>query len=145
MKILNRAISKVQAAIVIVIVIVAVAAGAYITAKQSGVTGPITQSAVSVPNPDTLTVETIGQPDTLDPAIDYEIRGANVIQNLYEQLLFFAGDNASHVVPWLAQSYDATPDGLTYTFHLRSGITFSDGTPVERERSVLQPNARHDH
>jgi peptide/nickel transport system substrate-binding protein len=131
LKISNRAISKVQAAIVIVIVIVAVAAGAYITAKQSGITGPITQSAVSVPNPDTLTVETIGQPDTLDPAIDYEIRGANVIQNLYEQLLFFAGDNASHVVPWLAQSYDATPDGLTYTFHLRSGITFSDGTPVD--------------
>jgi len=129
----NRAISKVQAAIVIVIIIVAVAAGAYITAKPSGVTGPITQttSAVSVPNPDTLTVETIGQPDILDPAIDYEIRGANIIQNLYEQLLFFSGPNASQVVPWLAQSYDVTPDGLTYTFHLRSGITFSDGTPVD--------------
>jgi peptide/nickel transport system substrate-binding protein len=130
----NRAISKVQAAIIIVIIIVGVAAGAYITAKQNGVTGPNqpqSTTAVSVPNPDTLTIETIGQPDSLDPATDYEIRGANVIQNLYEQLLFFAGPNASQVVPWLAQSYDLSPDGLTYTFHLRSGITFSDGTPVD--------------
>ena len=127
----NRAISKVLAAIVIVIIIVAVAAGAYITTTQSGVTAPTqTTGTVSVQNPDTLTVETIGQPDTLDPAIDYEIRGANIIQNLYEQLLFFSGPNASQVVPWLAQSYDVSPDGLTYTFHLRSGITFSDGTPV---------------
>ena len=128
----NRAISKVLATIVVAIIIVAVAAGAYITTTQSGVTTPTqTTSTVSVPNPDTLTVETIGQPDSLDPATAYTIRDTPVTQNVFEQLLSFAGDNASHVVPWLAQSYDVTPDGLTYTFHLRSGVTFSDGTPVD--------------
>ena len=134
MKISNRAISKVQAAIVIVIIIVAVAAGAYLTTMQSGVTSPIqTTSPVSpssVPNPDTLVVETIGQPDSLDPATAYTIRDTPVTQNVFECLLSFAGNNASQVVPWLAQSYTVSPDGLTYTFHLRSNITFSDGTPV---------------
>ncbi len=132
----KRAISKVQAAIVVVIIIVAVAAGAYLTSMQSGITAPVqttspSSSSVSVPYPDTLVVETIGQPDSLDPATAYTIRDTPVTQNVFEQLLSFAGDNASQVVPWLAQSYSVSTDGLTYTFHLRSNVTFSDGTPVD--------------
>ena len=34
------------------------------------------------------------------------------------------------VTPELASSYDVSSDGLTYTFHLRSGLMFSDGTPL---------------
>jgi peptide/nickel transport system substrate-binding protein len=34
------------------------------------------------------------------------------------------------IVPWLAQSWEISPDGTTFTFHLRPGITFSDGTPL---------------
>ncbi len=136
MKMSKRAISKVQAAIVVVIIIVAVAAGAYLTSMQSGITAPVqttspSSSSVSVPYPDTLVVETIGQPDSLDPATAYTIRDTPVTQNVFEQLLSFAGDNASQVVPWLAQSYSVSTDGLTYTFHLRSNVTFSDGTPVD--------------
>ena len=132
----KRAISQVQAAIVIIIIIVAVAAGAYLATTSTSPTAStaattMMSSAVSAPNPDTLTVETLGQPDSLDPATAYTIRDTPVTQNVFEQLLSFAGDNASKVIPWLAQSYDLSPDGLTYTFHLRSGITFSDGTPVD--------------
>jgi len=83
------------------------------------------------PNPDSIIEETIGQPDTLDPATDYETAGGAVIQNVYETLLFFKGDKADQVVPWLASSYDVSPDGLTYTFHIRPGITFTDGTPLD--------------
>ena len=131
----NRAISRIQAAIVIVIVVVAVAAGAFMAARPTGV-GPTETSStasVSVPNPDTIIVETIGQPDSLDPAVAYTIRDTPVTQNVYEQLLSFRGDNATQVVPWLASSYDVSPDGLTYTFHLRSGITFTDGTPFDAD------------
>lgn len=131
----NQAISRVQAAIVIIIVVAAVAAGAYFAGQGPGPSGPSGTTEATKPsnvqNPDTIIVETIGQPDTLDPAIDYEIRGANVIQNVYEQLLFFKGEKADQVIPWLAQSFDVSPDGLTYTFHLRNGITFSDGTPMD--------------
>jgi len=113
-----------------------VAAGAYF-ATQGPAPGPgPTQTATSsaaVPNPDTIIQETIGQPDTLDPATDYETAGGAIIQNVYETLLFFKGDKADQVVPWLAESYDVSPDGLTYTFHLRSGITFTDGTPMDAD------------
>jgi peptide/nickel transport system substrate-binding protein len=34
------------------------------------------------------------------------------------------------IVPWLAKSWDVSPDTTTFTFHLRSGVTFSDGTPL---------------
>lgn len=37
------------------------------------------------------------------------------------------------IVPWLAQSWDISPDATTFTFHLRSGATFSDGTPVDAQ------------
>jgi len=126
------AISQVKMSIVIIIIVVAVAAGAYIGIRPSSpqVATSMTTSAVSVPNPDTLVVETLGQPDSVDPATAYTVRDTPITQNVFEELLGFVGDNASQVVPWLAQSYTVSPDGLTYTFHLRTGITFSDGTPV---------------
>lgn len=34
------------------------------------------------------------------------------------------------IVPWLAQSWDVSSDATTFTFHLRAGVTFSDGTPL---------------
>jgi peptide/nickel transport system substrate-binding protein len=34
------------------------------------------------------------------------------------------------IVPWLAKSWDISPDTTTFTFHLRSGVTFSDGSPL---------------
>jgi peptide/nickel transport system substrate-binding protein len=34
------------------------------------------------------------------------------------------------IVPWLAQSWDISPDATTFTFHLRPGVTFSDGSPL---------------
>ncbi|WP_218614242.1 ABC transporter substrate-binding protein [Pseudonocardia sp. KRD291] len=40
-------------------------------------------------------------------------------------------DDDRRVVPWLAESWNVSPDGLTWTFTLRRGPTFSDGTPVD--------------
>ncbi|TQS44133.1 ABC transporter substrate-binding protein [Cryptosporangium phraense] len=34
------------------------------------------------------------------------------------------------IVPWLAEKWDVSPDSTTFTFHLRKGVTFSDGTPL---------------
>jgi len=125
----KKAITRTQAAITIVIIVLAIGAGAYF-ASRPGPTGPTqSQTSAQVPHPDTITEETIGQPDTVDPASDYETSGGEVMWNVYERLLFFNGADASQTVPWLATGYDLSPDGLTYTFHLRSGITFTDGTP----------------
>nr|WP_269327586.1 ABC transporter substrate-binding protein [Kineosporia mesophila] len=37
------------------------------------------------------------------------------------------------IVPWLAESWDISKDATTFTFHLREGVTFSDGTPLDAE------------
>ena len=82
------------------------------------------------PHPNTLTVETWGGgPQFVDPAVDYETSGSGVIQNVNEQLMFFKGADATQVVPWLASSQTLSANGTVYTYQLRQGIKFSDGTP----------------
>ncbi|MEM2058632.1 MAG: ABC transporter substrate-binding protein, partial [Thermoproteota archaeon] len=80
-------------------------------------------------NPDQIIVESIGEPDYLDPAVDYETAGGEVIQNIFENLFYYDGSDSSKVIPWLAESYEVSPDGTSYTIHLRRGIKFHDGTP----------------
>jgi ABC-type transport system substrate-binding protein len=80
-------------------------------------------------NPDQIIVESIGEPDYLDPAVDYETAGGEVIQNVFETLFYYDGSDSSKVIPWLAESYEVSPDGTSYTIHLRRGIKFHDGTP----------------
>jgi len=48
---------------------------------------------------------------------------------VYEPLVRYG--EGGRLEPWLAQSWDISADGRTYTFHLRKGVTFSDGTPFD--------------
>jgi len=90
---------------------------------------PTTTTTIIKPsNPDTIVVETIGEPDYVDPAVDYETAGGEVITNVYETLTWYDG-STTNIIPWLAESYTISPDGLSYTFKLRQGIKFHDGTP----------------
>lgn len=50
-------------------------------------------------------------------------------------------DAAGKPSPWVAKSWDISADGLTYIFHLRDGITFSDGQPLDAAAVVV--NLRH--
>lgn len=82
------------------------------------------------PHPTTITQDSFGGgPQFVDPSIDYETAGSEVIQNVNEQLMFFKGADATDVVPWLASQQIVSADGLNYTYVLRQGIKFSDGTP----------------
>ncbi|HPD91757.1 MAG TPA: ABC transporter substrate-binding protein [Pararhodobacter sp.] len=72
------------------------------------------------------------EPPNLDPtagaaqAID-----SVVYSNIFEGLTRFMSDGS--VVPGLAESWDISDDGLVYTFHLHSGVTFHDGTTMDAE------------
>ena len=57
---------------------------------------------------------------------------------VYEGLFYLADDGT--IQPQLATSYDVSEDGLTYTFHLREGVTFSDGTAFDAADAVHSIN-----
>jgi peptide/nickel transport system substrate-binding protein len=90
--------------------------------------------AGAVKNPDTFIMATIGEPQTLDPAIDYESAGGEILMNVYENLIWFNGASAVDLVPILALAVPTiangliSADGMNYSFQLRQGVKFHDGT-----------------
>jgi len=81
---------------------------------------------------DDLTIAIQLEPPHMDPtsaaagAID-----SVLYSNVFEGLTRFMGDGS--VVPGLAESWEISEGGLTYTFKLRSGVTFHDGTTMDAE------------
>ncbi len=65
-----------------------------------------------------------------DPDVFYEIEGNAVTTSVYEGLVRYKPDS-TEIEPAVAQSYTKSADGLTYTFVLRSGVKFHDGTTVD--------------
>jgi len=68
----------------------------------------------------------------LDPAKPVDETEVGCIVNCYDALVRML-KMGEVPVPWLAESWDVTEDGLTYTFHLRKGVPFHDGTEVTAE------------
>lgn len=66
---------------------------------------------------------------TLDPAIGYDWVNWSMIKSLYSRLMDYEPGTAN-LVPSLAESFDVSADGLTYTFKLRPGVKFSNGRTV---------------
>jgi peptide/nickel transport system substrate-binding protein len=72
-----------------------------------------------------------------DPDIFYQADGLNVTQGAYEGLLRYKPNSEPpEIEPALAESYEVSEDGLTYTFHLREGVLFHDGTEFTSESMV---------
>jgi ABC-type transport system substrate-binding protein len=72
----------------------------------------------------------------LDPAYETDGNSFMVCDNLYEQLVAYK-DETTDVEPGLAKSWDVSDDGKTYTFQLREGVTFHDGTPLNANAVVF--------
>ncbi len=92
---------------------------------------------------DTISMVLSSEPATLDPAMSYGLPESNVEIELFEGLTRLNEQGVPR--PALAESWEISPDGCTYTFHLRPGICWSDGTPITAEdfiyswRRVLDP------
>ena len=69
-----------------------------------------------------------GDPITLDPAIAGDAGSATYIVEIFGGLVTL--DRDLQIVPDLAESWEVSPDGLTYTFHIRPDAKFHDGKPV---------------
>lgn len=75
-----------------------------------------------------LAVQVGPDPETIDPALNSAVDGANMIIHAFETLLIM--DEDTQIQPGQAESWECSEDGLTWTFHLREGLTWSDGTPL---------------
>ena len=66
-------------------------------------------------------------PRSLDPALSTDVPTGRAVGYIFDGLTRF--DPRAKVEPALAERWEVTPDGLTYTFHLRRNVVFHDGTP----------------
>ena len=80
----------------------------------------------------TLVVGLVAEPVNLDPAQVTDLNSGRVGRRIVETLVTFP-EESTQVVPGLAESWTVSKDGLRYTFKLRRGITFHDGTPFDAE------------
>ena len=96
-------------------------------AQTQAPTGPEFKSK----DPTTYFRPMFGEPETLDPALDYETSGGEIVANVYETLVWYNKTKASEFIPQLAESWTVSEDGKTYTFVIRKGIKFHEGGDLE--------------
>ena len=75
-----------------------------------------------------LAVQIGPDPETIDPALNSAVDGGNMLLHAYECLLIVGEDGT--LQPGQAESYEVSEDGLTWTFHLRDGLKWSDGSDL---------------
>ncbi|MGY1808013.1 ABC transporter substrate-binding protein [Blastococcus sp. SYSU D00669] len=91
----------------------------------------------------TLTTPLAADPPALDPDTYYQPDGLLIMTSTYEGLLRY-GSGSTELEGLLATDWEVSPDGLTYTFTLRDGVTFSDGTPFDAEAAKASFQRRID-
>lgn len=75
-----------------------------------------------------LSVQVGPNPETLDPALNSAVDGGNMILHTFECLLTV--DQDGKIAPGQAETWETSEDGLTWTFHLRDGLKWSDGSDL---------------
>ncbi|AZI57535.1 ABC transporter substrate-binding protein [Nakamurella antarctica] len=88
----------------------------------------------------TITFGRTQAPTSLDLHNQITANNAFAIDKIFESLVSFDADGA--LEPWLASKYESSADGLTWTFTLRDGVTFSNGAPLTPADVVFSLN-RH--
>lgn len=74
----------------------------------------------------TITITYKDDVATLDPAIGYDWQNWSMIKSIFDGLMDYVPGTTT-LRPGLAESYEISPDGLVYTFHLRQGVKFHNG------------------
>jgi len=83
-----------------------------------------------------LTISLDGESVTVDPHVAASRAFTLLDRNIYEPLVGLKRDTYE-LEPVLAESWDVSPDQLTYTFHLRKDVKFHDGTPFNAEAAKV--------
>ncbi len=90
------------------------------------------QAAIAQVPPDVLVVGQIAEPKSMDPHVVTAVNDFRILVNVYDGLVRYRSGTLE-VEPALAESWEISDDGLTYTFKLRDGVRFHDGSPLNAE------------
>ena len=93
--------------------------------------GPQTPGRAQTP-PNALVIGHLAELQTLDPAQAITVSDFRILSNMYDGLTRFR-DASLEIEPGLATSWTVSPDGKTYTFKLRDGVLFHDGSRFDAE------------
>ena len=97
---------------------------------------PVAAEDGLVRNPGTIIFAAVSDAVSLDPVVPYDGMSPGVIYNVYDTLLAFEGSTNDHIIPRLATEVPTrdngliSMDGTIYTFPIRRGVTFHDGTTM---------------
>jgi peptide/nickel transport system substrate-binding protein len=109
-------------------------AAAGLTAPLAGLVDPVHANAAVARqegNGSTLIVGLDGSPSDLDPQSQYDYRSTSVVRALYEGLVGLKGSATDEFEGLVAESWEANEDQSVWTFMIRPGLTFHDGSPCD--------------
>lgn len=86
--------------------------------------------------PGVLVVGQVAEPQSLDPHAVTAVNDFRILVNIYEGLVRYA-PGTLEVEPALAETWEISEDGTVYTFTLRDGVSFHDGSPLDAEAVVF--------
>ncbi|MDQ1702652.1 MAG: peptide/nickel transport system substrate-binding protein [Frankiaceae bacterium] len=119
-------------------VVVATAVSLALAGCTSSTSGPATSGAAggtTAAGSDVIRLAFNGDMQVPDPDIFYELEGNQVVTSVYEGLIRYKPDSRDKEGA-IAESWTVSKDGLTYTFKLRAGVKFHDGTDVNAAAAV---------
>ena len=92
-----------------------------------------TRATLLQADPTTLTIGLDGSPSDLDPHSQYDYRSTLAVRGPYEGLIGLKGGATDEYEGLIAESWEANADQSVWSFHLREGVTFQDGSPCDAE------------
>lgn len=104
----------------------------FLAAVAAAVTLMVAAPAVAQTPPNVLVVGQIAEPKSLDPAAVTAVNDFRILMNVYDGLTRYK-DGTLEVEPALAKSWTISDDSKTYTFKLRTGVKFHDGSDLNAE------------
>jgi peptide/nickel transport system substrate-binding protein len=114
-----------------VVSVAGVLAASVALAGCSASSGESGESGGTSDGPAAVSMGITSSPTSLDPNVASGANDALVMRQIFDSLVV---ENEDHEFePWLADSWDISEDGTSYTFHLKEGVKFQDGTDFDAE------------
>ncbi len=104
------------------------------TTKTTTTTKPI--SKMKTPSDTLVIAMDTSDAVSMDPARAYEFSSCYVVNQIYDKLVDYQLPDLVHIKPEIATSWEVSPDGKVWTFHIRKGVKFASGNPLTADDVV---------